>query len=44
VFEFRAARFESHELRMKNRREWEDEASLIDRFDVKIVVNSTTMD
>lgn len=38
VFQFRTTHVGSYELRMKNWREWEGEASVIQRFQVKIIV------
>ena len=40
VLRFRVKRGGSHELRMKNWREWEGEDSVIGRFTVKIRVNN----
>jgi inhibitor of cysteine peptidase len=37
VLEFRATRPGSHKLRLKNWREWEGDASVIDRFEADIV-------
>jgi predicted secreted protein len=38
VSEFRATRAGSHELRLRNWREWEGEDSVIDRFEANVVV------
>ncbi len=38
VLQFRATRPGSHELRLKNWREWEGEDSVINRFGINIIV------
>jgi len=38
VFQFRTTRVGSSELRMKKLREWEGEGSVIDRFNVRLIV------
>lgn len=38
VFQFRAARPGSHQIRMRKRREWEGSASVIDRFEATVIV------
>jgi predicted secreted protein len=37
-FQFRLAKVGSYELRIKNWREWEGESSIINLFDVKVLV------
>ena len=36
-FQFRATRAGTHELRLKNRREWEGEGAIIDHFEIRLI-------
>ena len=38
VFKFQVKQVGSYNIKMKNWREWEGEPSVIDRFDIKIIV------